>query len=104
MKSIKLFFCILLLTLIVGCDTMSVKVKTEYVLVAPKNDLLVDCDKEAPPNKDVYMSATLKEREKLLTTHSLKQYENIDKCNVQLKNLRKWKVEQEMLYKNKPDS
>lgn len=115
----NLIFTLLILTL-TGCCTPQSIVKIEHVLVAPDDNLLVDCDIEAPPSKDLYLkdysigtvmakpalaysddvylsqyTRALKNaegREAALTKVMLRNYSNQDVCNRRLKKLREWKA------------
>jgi hypothetical protein len=76
-------------------------------LLAPGDNLLVDCDIHAPPPKQVYKAAgesdTREEaadvREMLLTTTIVTQYKDLGVCNGRWKALRDWKARQEQLQK-----
>lgn len=102
MKSFKLVFLGLLSLFLSACETMQPKVTTQYVVVSPSSDLMADCPIATPPNKEEYLSASVAKREELLYNLSMEQYKNIQKCNIQMKKLRKWKTEQEAIYKEKP--
>ena len=81
----------------------------KYVLVKPPANLLLNCEKEAPPSKESYktvetehrgeMVNILSAREDMLTKVLLKQYKNTDVCNSRLTELRNWVTKQEQLYK-----
>lgn len=102
-----------------GCATHPEPVViTKNVVIAPADNLLVNCDVTAPPAKSAYLKTsdginpnqtlqkddafylaeyaktiqTLQERERLLTEHALKQYQNLDTCNKRWKALREWKT------------
>jgi hypothetical protein len=91
---------------------------TKNVVIAPADNLLVDCDVAPPPAKAAYVKTAgginpnqtlqkddayyltqyantikvLQERERLLTEHALKQFQNLDTCNKRWKALREWKT------------
>jgi hypothetical protein len=108
-----------------GCvTTPKPVVVTQNIVVAPADNLLVDCDVAAPPPKASYLATTatipginpntslqkddafylvqyaktikaLEERERQLTEHALKQFQNLDACNKRWQQLRAWKVNSE---------
>jgi hypothetical protein len=100
MKKLSLIPAIGTLLLLAGC-TCNPVVVTKYVVVAPDDGMLVDCQEEAPPDKVAYMAGDEKEREKLLFDMALQQIKNVKLCNTRLKSVRDWKAKQIELY-NKP--
>lgn len=105
-----MFFAIITIVL-GGCGSFSifgskgnavdkdVVVKYETVAVLPPDNLIMDCLVEAPPDKDQYKNASMKDREKLLYELSMRQMKNTFVCNARLQELRKWKAQQETIYK-----
>lgn len=96
-------FCILFLILFVlaGCGTNPPPpVVISYIAVLPPDRLLIDCPVISPPEKALYMSMSLGDREGELTEHGIKQNGELTKCHLTSAELRSWKVEQKMLYKN----
>lgn len=59
MKTMRnLFFCLFLAMLVSGCGVFkpAPEIRYEHIVVAPQDNLLVDCDVEAPPVKSLYLS------------------------------------------------
>ena len=116
---LKILSALLLAVFITGCSTPQTIVKVEHVLVAPADNLLVDCDIEPPPVKADYLKAydstvstekltiandvaltqynkalhQASYREQQLTTVSMKNYRNAGICNARWKALRQWKLD-----------
>lgn len=101
-----------------GCGTTITVV--EHRLVMPDDNMLVDCDIEAPPPRAQYLATapskdatelekikaalkTAEERERLLTDLNLKQYANANVCNKRWKGVRDFKAKaQKELGKTEP--
>lgn len=98
---------LLLLTvaLLAGCCTPpkpEVIIQYKTIVVAPADNLLVDCDIKEPPYEIDYVALpnwTLKEG--ILVDLNAINTANLGKCNVRWKNLREWKAKQLELYKDK---
>lgn len=96
-----MFVCLILS----GCCTpVTPEPITKYktIVIAPEDALLADCDVEPPPGVTDYVK--LKEwadKEGVLIDMSQKQMVNLINCNIRLKNLRAWKVQQLKLYEEK---
>jgi len=90
-KAILLMFVLVL----AGCGTMGLQTNVVYKteVIAPEDSLLLDCDVMSPPEREAYIAATMKEREKMLVNFSMKQMENLFVCNKRFKALRDWKKE-----------
>jgi hypothetical protein len=83
-------------TALSGCQTTAPDVQIRYQQVAtlPPDDLLVDCDKTAPPNVEDYMALpTWSDKEGMLVDNISLGIEAMGKCNKRWFNLRKWKVD-----------
>lgn len=98
---------LLLLTvlLLAGCCTPvkpEPEIRYKTVIVAPADNLLVDCDITPPPAIDYYVglpSWTLKEG--VLVDSKEESIKDAIKCNVRWKALREWKAKQLEIYKDK---
>jgi hypothetical protein len=104
-----------------GCTTPVPTVVVKHVVVAPADNLLVDCDVAAPPVKLDYLRKVevdptppdlsigkepypytarfvqsvmkvAQERERQLTELNLKHYKNLDACNKRFHQIREWKA------------
>lgn len=125
-------FALMLVCMMVGCGTPQRVVKIEHVLVAPEDNLMVDCDIAPPPAKADYLKdytvgavvpapavpkgeqyylaqyarglKNAEERERMLADANLKNIKNLDVCNQRWAKLRKWKVDakKELEVKEKP--
>lgn len=89
-KSLILVISLLLFT-ISGCGSNPPVVQIQNKLLTPDDNLLQDCVVTHPPDKDVYIGALEKEREKMLVTYSSSLLNDLFTCNNQLKALREWK-------------
>jgi hypothetical protein len=106
--------------MLAGCDTLpkAPTVITQHIVVAPADNLLVNCEVTPPPAKATYVAATpginpnislqkdsayyqalyvkkikeLEAREGQLSDLAMHQYQNLDACNKRLQQLREWKV------------
>ena len=82
-----------------GCATTEPVVKYETVVIAPEDNLLLDCPVTAPPNQTAYLQMTAREKEEALAAYGNKQTGNVGNCNIDKAGLRKWKAEQLKKYK-----
>lgn len=82
--------------LLTGCETLMKK--QEVILITPPDNLLMECESVAPPDKIEYMSSNLKKREEYLTDYAIKQNGVINKCNNTIVELREWKIKQKEVY------
>ena len=87
----KVLFVIFAVLLLSGCANVEYRVQYKTKIVMPADDLLVDCNKSEPPNKDEYIKSNMSDREKALFNYSFKQTDNIQKCNLRWKSLRELK-------------
>lgn len=92
---VSLLCCLLVLE---GCAATPPSIIYKNILIAPPENLLINCLVVAPPDAADYTAASLQERERLLYTLSINQFKNIYLCNTQLSALRNWKQEQTTLY------
>ena len=98
---------ILLLSLLVlaGCATPTppdpiIKIKT--VVIAPEDNLLLDCDVQVPPViKDYIALPDWQLKEGVLVDMNEKNLFNLNVCNIRFKKLREWKAQQLLLYTDK---
>lgn len=90
----------LALSIISGCAALPPEPTVVYrsVLIVPPENLIADCLVEPPPDKTKYLSATDKDREKMLIALADKQMKNTFVCNSRQANLRLWIKEQKALY------
>lgn len=96
---LMLIACVVVLA---GCDVMPrLPAKTQYVLVEPDKQMLQDCPQVAPPDVEVLVAATPKQREGLYVDLSLEQMDTIAKCNKQWGELRGWYDKQRKIYTEK---
>lgn len=102
MNKISLVMLISTLLLLAGCQTPQPEIVVKYVAVTPPDSLLVDCNTSPPPDIDKYLSTTnWSDKEQMLVESYNNQTSNIGLCNIQMKNIRKWKYEQLKLYSDK---
>lgn len=78
-------------------------IKTRTVIIAPPDSLIAGCDVVKPFSKDEYLSATIKDREKLLTNYAIKQNGELRKCNDSFVNIKEWRDNVIKVYKNEKD-
>lgn len=99
----RLYLILLACFMLAGCDIVPKLqfTKTQYVFVKPEDSLTQDCPQAVPPDPDVYVSLTPKQRESTLTDLSLEQMDIIQKCNKQWGALRAWNERQEKIYSEK---
>ena len=77
------FGLILVMVLLTGCattETVLLVQSQKYVLVDIDPKYLRDCDVEPPPDKASYLAAGHDEREGMMTTTLLVQYQNTKAC------------------------
>jgi hypothetical protein len=87
--------------LLTGCPATAPIIQYRNVLVSPPDSLLQDCKVEEPPERQRYMQSDWPDKEKLLTENIRGHIKNGAVCNVDKASLRRWKVEQEQIYKDK---
>ena len=101
-KTLTALLSILIITSLSGCGLFEQKQEPKVIykttVIAPPDNLIIDCLVEPPPNKEAYMAATDKEREKMLAAVIQTQFKNTFVCNNRLKELRAWKVKQLDMY------
>lgn len=90
---IVLMFFTLISSSLTGCATTDPKVIYKTEVVAPDDNLLVDCDVQEPPNKEEYIAATPKDREKMLVDKISLMMKDGFTCNKRFETLRKWKAD-----------
>lgn len=83
-----------------GCFE-TIVIKDKYIVVAPTDAMLQNCDITKPPDRETYINSTADERELLLWGLSMDLYKSIAKCNSRWEPLRNWKKEQIKLYQDK---
>jgi hypothetical protein len=102
-----MYLWIILLSLftLVGCSTTpkpEPEIRYKTVVVAPADNLLVDCNIKAPPLPEDYPGTeTWTKKEGVLVDLNEANMKNIIDCNVRLKALREWKIKQLEIYKDK---
>lgn len=92
---------IALAALLAGCGTTQPIIQYKNVLLSPPDSLLQDCRTAEPPDSELYKSAIWTEKERLLFNHSGEQMKNVDLCNIDKRNLRKWKADQVRMIEEK---
>ena len=90
------YLVLLSILFLVGCASAPIAHKS--VLISPPQAFTEDCTVEPPPEKEAYISASMKDREKMLYDMNMKQLKNIKTCNERMKHLRDWRTQQEALY------
>jgi len=119
-KVLACFLFVFCWCVLAGCSTVPTVVKVQHVLVAPADNLLVDCDIAPPPKKVTYLNfeplpsssitenvalqfkelqaryikalSSDAEQERLLSAALMANYKYQGECNARLKALRDWKV------------
>ena len=83
-----------------GCQTCPVPVTvTKYVVVHPSDALIADCpDTVAPPEPKLYVAATAKEKERMMSEYASAQQVERQKCNARWKGVRSWFSDQDKVY------
>ena len=76
-------------------------VQYKTVVIAPDDNLLANCDVEAPPAKDEFVAATPDRRVVMLGNTVSKGYKNADVCNERWAKLREWKKKELDLQKER---
>lgn len=93
MKYFILFICALLS----ACGTTvqeRIVVKTQTEIVKIPDSLLVKCEVTPPPQREVFVATTGKDRERLLTDYSIDLIKDLRLCNVQIDKIRTVQKEQ----------
>lgn len=67
-------------------------VEYQPYIVAPNDALLVNCRVSAPPDRNLYLSVSQTERERMLAEAWMEQTTNLVNCNMRLEDLRQWKI------------
>ena len=91
MKKIPLHMSLLVaILLLTGCGVTTV---TEYrtTYVAPSDTMITGCRVSPPPDIDLYLRSTPKDKEKILSQAWLSQTSNLIECNGRMNDLREWK-------------
>lgn len=105
MKSLYIFFTLLLLCL-TGCATTQpakVVTKTNVELIATPADLLLICQVTEPPNRDNYLLLSAREKEEVLTNYSGKLLKDLSLCNIQISSIKRFQELQLQELKKKKD-
>ncbi len=75
-------------SLLAGCATSKESqftvTKTQYVMVDIPSTMLTPIDYPMPPKEDVYLSASIPERETMLATYSIQTLQALRACNANL--------------------
>lgn len=96
---LKLITVVLFSMLLMACGTtQEPQVMYKVAVVTPDDNMLIDCVIVAPPEKNKYYKATMKEREEMLIELSGAQIKETALCNNRWKNLRLWKKQQQDLH------
>lgn len=105
----KTALCALAALALTGCGFLNPPVTVfRTTVIAPGDSLLVDCDSDEPPARELYKGAGIAvsreeaadKREEQLTSFSMAQTKHIAKCNSRWKELREWKVKQLQIQKD----
>ena len=74
--------------LLAGCattkETQFTVTKTQYVILDIPSTMLAPIDYPPPPKEDVYLSASIPERETMLATYSIQTLQALRACNANL--------------------
>ena len=92
----------MLLTTLVGCQSMDSKdkeSKTEYVPIP--DTLLLDCDFPPPPDRQKYKKMSSVEKEKTMVNIYLEASKMNEACNIRLNNARIFQENMKQLYRSK---
>lgn len=101
MKSFKLILLTLAVFLLAGCSVFTPvkpEIKTKYVLVEIPEVFVTKCETIAPPFKEIYMAASLSEREGLLVDYSLELSVKLKGCSDKINSIRDLQIKQRALY------
>lgn len=100
-RTILIAFMVLSCFFMHGCfETVPIQpeIQTKNILIKPSSDMTKDCEAgPTPPNKQQYLAATAKEKEKLLHDHIVSLYATLHSCNNRWVVLRQWYDKQEQL-------
>ena len=88
---------VLLALIVAGCATPEPQIKEVFITKKevetrlPPDALLRDCKIATPPNPNIYVKATYKQKEEMLAAYANQQTINLGECNKDKEALRKWK-------------
>lgn len=102
--NVLVVICLVAIIALEGCGhTEKIVYKTENVLIAPPDELIVKCSSTNPPDKVAFITAKPEQQIKLLTDNSTEQMGNLNKCASTVESIRQWKVDQLKIFtKDKP--
>lgn len=105
MKKLFLFILVAFSALLCACQTTSPDPVIVTKVIVPSDDLLVDCDLQAPPDRDAFVAAdSTKQKAMMADAYNGATSKGI-MCNKRWAGLRRWKEQQLKLYEqNKPAS
>lgn len=100
MKSLfSLIAGLVLVLLLSGCIHNPEKVYVDVVRHNPvAEEFTQHCKMSSPPVKTVYLAASEEEREKMLFEYSRSLMRDLNRCNIQIDNLKAWDKEQKKIY------
>ena len=86
-----------MLLLLSGCGTTQ-EIVYQTKFIGPPDALLIKCPVEPPPNMQVYLDSTWKQKEGLLTKAYDNQTNNVGVCNRRFGSLQDWKIKNEGIF------
>ncbi len=98
---LRLAIIVALAALLTGCPGTTPIIQYKTVLLEPPDSLLQDCKTQEPAEEEQYVAADWPEKERLLMKTNSANMKNLDLCNVDKRNLRKWKVDQKAMIEAK---
>lgn len=69
-----------------------------YVYVDVPPQLTKDCEVTKPPTEEAYISLSMENKEKQLYIYSSSLLGNLSECNIRLRALKNWNIEQKKVY------
>lgn len=69
-----------------------------YVYVDVPAPLTKDCEVTKPPKEEKYVALTVEEKEKTLYLYSASLLGNLSECNLRLRALNNWNIQQKKIY------
>lgn len=103
-NNMKKLFIIFICAFLAACGTITkdqIVYKNTNTLIVPPDSLITDCTILPPPDKQTYLAASSKEKEKILGGYTRDLLDNFGACNARLGIIRKWISDQSKIYNTK---
>ena len=78
-------------------------IKTQTVVADIPQIYLMDCEETPPPDKTIYNSSSLQDKENLLIDYSLDLSADLNKCRLKIVEIRKRLVDQKARFETKKE-